>query len=174
MKTILTLSLVLLLVVSIGGAAAAAPKDDVLAAINATGADATFKVQAENFLRAYTLVQAQADVIIPEIQRVDAIAGPKEYKTENLAPEEKAEILEAVATALAALDMTFSYEKNSDGSASAVVSDEGGTVLASFRIADNQVSRTGFDSTLLLVALGVMLLGGVSGLAFRSRVRTRA
>lgn len=167
-KKLVSLFLTVAFVLGISITAFAAPNDDVIAALENAKVPATYIIQAENYLKTTTLTAAQSTAVIEQITIVEAIiadAGVKDLSL--LSTADKNRIIAAVITAGKAIGLTITVTKQSDGRFLIVAKDLDGNVVVSFT--SNEVTQTGFNSTIIYVGALMLLLAAGSVFVLRRK-----
>ncbi|MDN5372951.1 MAG: hypothetical protein PWR19_1997 [Carnobacterium sp.] len=151
MKKILTVLALAFFFFGTSTSVSAASENDIITALNDAGVPAVYVTQAENYLKAHDVTDAEADQIIVRIQNAAAIAGGVTDLSKLTQDQLQAILAEATAAA-SILGLTLSLE---DG----VVTffDAGSSVVAQFSLSGNEVKQTGSSYIYLVAGLGLLV-----------------
>lgn len=128
----------------------AASESDIINTLNAEGVPAVYVTQAENYLRANEVTEAEADQIISHIENAAAIANGVTDPSQ-LTRDQLQAILAEVTAAAAVIDLNVTV---ADG----VVTfyDADGNIVAQFSLSGNEVKQTG--SSYIYLVSGLVLV----------------
>ena len=156
-------------VMSITTISSAATKADIISLLRSSHVLEVYVTQAESYLNSITVTSAQADAVIEHINNANAIVGTKTLLSE-LTSVQKAGILAEVTAAAAHLNLTVTIS-----SGSLIVKDASLAVVFSVNLAASDlVKQTGFDYSILLYGLAVLMLAGAAGFATRKALVSRS
>lgn len=157
MKKILSILALALFFFGTSTSVSAASENDIITALNDAGVPTVYVTQAENYLKANDVTEAEADQIIEHIKNAAAIAAgvtdPKQLTQEQLQA-----ILSEATAAASVLGLTLTV---SDG----VVTfhDAANSTVAQFSLSGNEVKQTG--SSYIYLVSGLVLLVASAGSA---------
>lgn len=158
MKKILTiLALAFFFLGATSTSVSAASENDIVTALNNAGVPAVYVTQAENYLKANDVSEAEADQIIGHIKNAAAIANGV-TDLSQLTQEQLQAILTEATAAAAVIGLTLTLE---DG----VVTfyDTANSIVAQFSLSGNEVKQTG--SSYIYLVSGLVLLVAAAGSA---------
>lgn len=153
------LAIIVLVIMAVGGAAAAYTADDVFAKLADSNVPEAYILQAEAYFTANPMTEAQAEVIMQHIEAALLIADGK-TKASELTSEQRGAIFQELVKAGQVLDLVVTYEGSTDYAKGTVyVRDSEGNIV--FMVsAEDAVKQTGFDYAIILAGIGVLILAG--------------
>lgn len=168
MKKITAVLLIGILMIACGGIVSAYTADDVFTALEEANVPEAYILQAEAYFEESPMTEEQAGVIMGHIDAALEIAGGK-TKASELTSEQRADIFMELVEAGQVLDLVVTYEGNTSYETGIVyVRDQNDDVI--FMVtAEDVIKHTGFDYTIVLIGLGVLVLAGAAALLLRRR-----
>ena len=168
-KILVMMFTTMIALMSMTSVASAATKTDIISLLNKSTVLKVYVSQAESYLNSRTITSAQADAIIARINSVNAIVGDKTKLSELTSPQKLA-ILNEFTAAGQVLDLVVTYNSG------IVLVKESGTngrtvFTVTYPTAD-LIKQTGFDYSIALYGLAMILLAGVAGFATRKILLT--
>lgn len=163
MKKILSILALAVLFFGTSTSVSAASENDILTALNDAGVPAVYVTQAENYLKANDVSEADADQIIEHIKNAAAIAAGVTDPS-KLSRAQLQAILAEVTAAAAVLGLTLTIE---DG----VVTfyDAAGKIVAQFSLSGNEVKQTGSSYIYLVSGLGLLVAAAGSAVLLKRK-----
>lgn len=159
MKKVMILFVVMIVILGLSTAASAATLSDVVTALNNAEVPAVYVSQAEAYFNANPITSAQADSLIAHINAAAKIANGETSMT-KLTGTQVSEILDEVSGAAKVVGLTAAYS----GDETVGIFDSTGKLV--FAIAKTStpatsaIKQTGFDYSMVLAGLAMMLLAG--------------
>lgn len=141
----------------------AASESDIITALNDAGVPAVYVTQAENYLKANNVTEAEADQIIEHIKNAAAIANGV-TDISQLTQEQRNAILAEATSAASVLGLTLTF---ADG----VVTffDASNSTVAQFSINGNEVKQTGSSYIYLVSGLVLLVASAGSAVLFKRK-----
>lgn len=163
MKKILSVLALALFFFGTSTSVSAASESDIIAALNDTGVPAVYVTQADNYLKANDVSEAEADQIIEHIKNAAAIANGV-TDISQLTQEQRNAIIAEVTSAASVLGLTLTVE---DG----VVTfyDAAGNIVAQFSLSGNEVKQTGSSYIYLVSGLGLLVAAAGSAVLLKRK-----
>lgn len=164
-KLMVMLMTTVIAIMSFASVTSAATKADIVTALNNSHILNVYVAQAESYLNSVTVTSDQADQVIALINHVNATVGTK-TKLSELTSVQKQSILTDFTAAGVVMGLTVVYNsgnivvKNSSNQQVFTVSTTTGNII----------KQTGFDYSVVLYGLAILMLAGVSGLVIRKRL----
>lgn len=158
----------ILLILSLGGAVAAYTADDVFAALEDANVPEAYILQAEAYFEANPMTEEQAGVIMEHIDAALVIADGK-TKASELTSTQRGAIFQELVKAGQALDLVVTYEGVTNYEKGTVyVRNQAGDVV--FMVtAEEVIKQTGFDYSIVLAGLGVLIVAAGVAVLLRRR-----
>lgn len=163
MKKILSVLAIALFFFGASTSVSAASENDIITALNDAGVPAVYVTQAENYLKANDVTEAEADQIIEHIKNAAAIANGV-TDVSKLSREQLQAILSEATSAAAILGLTLTVE---DG----VVTfyDAANSIVAQFSLSGNEVKQTGSSYIYLVSGLGLLVASAGSAVLLKRK-----
>lgn len=163
MKKILYVLALALVFLGTSTSVSAASESDIIATLNDAGVPAVYVTQAENYLRANDVTDAEADQIISRINNAAAIANGV-TDLSQLSQEQLQAILAEATAAASVLGLTLSFE---DGVVTFFDADN--SVVAQLSMDGNEVKQTGSSYTYLVAGLGLVVAAAGSAVLLKRK-----
>lgn len=157
MKKFLAVLAVALFFFGTSTSVSAASENDIISALNNAGVPAVYVTQAENYLKANDVTDAEADQILTNIKNAAAIANGV-TDISQLTQEQLQAILSEATSAASVLGLTLTL---SDGVVT--FNDASNNTVAQFSLSGNEVKQTG--SSYIYLVSGLSLLVAAAGSA---------
>ncbi|NTW70815.1 MAG: hypothetical protein HGA49_01050 [Eubacteriaceae bacterium] len=169
LRKLTTALLALLLTFGIATPAFAASESDIISALKDAKMPQTYIIQTENYLNANEVTSAQADTIIAEIKKADAImAAAGTTDVTKLTESDKTKVLEYIKNAAGAIGLTVTVEARANGYFEFTFKDASGNIVSVFT--SNQVKQTGANNLLFAAGIALMITAAASSLVLRKKV----
>ena len=169
MKKIITMFMVMLMsVIGFTSITSAATTADIIQKLNDSAVLNVYVTQAESYLNSVTVTSEQADQIIAHIDAVNAIVGDKK-KLSDLTSVQKQAILNEFTQAGVVMNLTVVYDS---GNITITDSQERQIFNVTYPIA-NIIKQTGFDYSIILVGLSMLVIVIASAFVSRKLISSR-
>lgn len=157
-----------LLFVGTSTSVSAASEGDIVTTLNDAGVPAVYVTQAENYLRANEVTEAEADQIVQNIANASAIAGGA-TSLDQLSQDQLQAILSEATSAAAVLDLSLAV----DGGV-VTFYDATGSVAAQLSLSGNEVKQTGSNYIYLVGGLSLLVAAAGSAVVLKRKYAVAA
>ncbi len=168
-RSIALILITLLMVIMAGGVVSAYTADDVFTALEDANVPEAYILQAEAYFDAHPMTEAQANIIMEHIDAALIIADGK-TKASELTSTQRGAIFQELVEAGQVFDLVVTYEGATNYEKGTVYVRDSQNNVVFMITAEDAIKHTGFDYSIALIGIGVLLLAGVSaGLVYRRR-----
>ena len=151
----------MLMLIMAGGMVSAYTANDVFIALEEANVPEAYILQAKAYFDAYPMTEAQANIIMEHIDAALVIADGK-TKASELTSSQRGDIFLELVEAGQVLDLVVAYEGATNYEKGTGYARDQQNNVVFMVTAEDAVKHTGFNYSIILAGLAVLILAGIS------------